>query len=224
MFAAILLGLVVSVAAAPHRAAPEYGRLSDYVYDDNVFDTHKFWSELEASLLLEQILEDFYKHFPSRVDIAGVRGHEYQVLITIPDYEEKDIVVKARTGVLMVEATRAAGSDLHHYLDVRSLPAAVDPAGKWNYNEGVLNITFPLRGPVETSSEELGTAAPATAAPRDREEMEPAGEATDDADVGLDQDKVQDIDTNEIKQSSVEATTYAVDMNNEIEFVPVSLK
>ncbi|KAJ8735902.1 hypothetical protein PYW07_007522 [Mythimna separata] len=247
MIALLLCGIIAGACAAPQfefsfgppRHRPYFSnfdtRLQPYA-DDNVFDTGRFWSDLSKELKeLDDMLADFSRRFPTSVSQEGVEGTEYKVTISLPDFEEKDIVVKAREGLLMIQANHkySEGSE-RNYLDVRTLPDTVNVTGNWIFEHGVLKITFPLKDGVVVKTTEVAAVTEqqpeldTTVRPYfegSREEIETNVNDVQDADVGLgrgDLDKDNEVRTNEIADSNtVEATTYAVDLKDEIEFVPV---
>lgn len=203
-----------------------------------MFDTGRFWADLSKELReLDDMLADFSHRFPASASSQeGVDGNEYKITVSLPEFEEKDIVVKARDGLLMIQANHkySLGSE-RNYLDVRTLPDTVNVTGNWIFEKGVLKITFPLKKVEKASetpevteevlTEQLGT----TIRPvfeGSREEMDTnINEHVQDADIGVgrgDLDKESELKTNEIPdRNTVEATTYAVDLKDEVEFVPV---
>lgn len=238
MFSLCLLGLLAAASAAPqyfqerphhhHHHGPHlhqgYGALSDEVFGEDLFDTKRFWEGLSLEMhKFDQILTDFSRHFPSMVANQGIVGDEYQITITLTGFEEKDIVVKAREGVLMVQAVhKSEDGNQKSFMDLRTLPAYVNVTGNWAYKNDVLKISFPLKyKPTETP-------VPATEEPilHSREEMDPTVETdVQNADVGLERGDNDDaVRTNVIPRQNVEATTYAVDLKDEVEFVPVKYK
>uniref|UniRef100_A0A2A4K8A8 SHSP domain-containing protein n=1 Tax=Heliothis virescens TaxID=7102 RepID=A0A2A4K8A8_HELVI len=250
MIALLLCALVAGAAAAPQfdfddmfeqRPRPYFSnyhlRSHPYV-NENVFDTGRFWSDLSKELRdLDTMLADFSRRFPASVTTSqgGIVGNEYKITIGLSGFEEKDIVVKARDGLVMIQANHKFGEGSErNYLDVRTLPDSVNVTGNWVFEGETLKITFPLKEgtivPTEpTTTEQRGfetTVGPSFAG--SREEIETnvnEGVQVQDVDVGIgrgDQDKEQDLKTNEIPdRNAVEATTYAVDLKDEVEFVPV---
>ncbi|KAJ8735998.1 hypothetical protein PYW08_006654 [Mythimna loreyi] len=241
MIALLLCGLLAGACAAPQfefsfgAPAPRdslfnyHTRLHPYS-DDNVFDTGRFWSDLSKELKeLDDMLADFTRRFPSSVSQENIEGNEYKIIIALPDFDEKDIVVKAREGLLMIQANHkyTEGSE-RNYLDVRTLPDTVNVTGNWIFEHGILKITFPLKdGAVVTTTTEVAQPeVDTTVRPYfegSREEIETNVNDVQDADVGAgrgDLDKENDVRTNEIADSNtVEATTYAVDLKDENEIV-----
>ncbi|XP_026739108.1 uncharacterized protein LOC113501975 [Trichoplusia ni] len=240
MIALLLFGLIAGACAAPQFDFGDRSSFSQGLHfhlrpytDDSIFNTQRFWSDLSNELKeLDDMLAALSRRFPNPVAQEGIEGNEYKIIISLPDFEEKDIVVKAREGLLAIQASHKyeAGSE-RNYLDVRTLPTSVNVAGNWIFENGILRITFPLKeGAVtpetaQTSTEQVAT----TQQPifeGSREEIETNIKETDqDADVGLgrgDNDKENELKTNEIPDANkVEATTYAVDLKDEVEFVPV---
>lgn len=253
MFAVLLVSLVAACAAAPsprfghHHHHGEHAPFSSGPsfqpaqldpgfappqrnYDpfgDDVFDTRQFWAEMANELRqLDEMLAQFSANFPSVTSSQGVDGKQYKITIPLAGFDEKDIVVKAREGLLMVQAVHKLEGDAtgeRSYLDIKTLPSRVNVTGSWTYEDNVLKIVFPLKPEAETG-EVFGTdvtEAPVTEA-HSREEMSPTGSAEGDVDVGThDIDLNRELFTNEIPRNSVEATTYAVDLKDEVEFVPV---
>lgn len=244
MIALILCGLIAGACAAPQyewdldSSRPLFSnyhmRHNSYV-NDNLFDTGRFWSDLSKEMKeLDEMLADLSRRFPTSVSQEGIEGNEYKITISLPDYDEKDIVVKARKGMLMIQANHKYGEGSEKtYLDVRTLPDSVNVTGNWIFQQGVLKITFPLNnGAVVTPTTEV---IPTTEEQYDttsrphfagsREEIETNVNDVQDADVGLgrgDSDKENEVKTNEIPDgNTIEATTYAVDLKDEVEFVPV---
>ncbi|CAK1602512.1 unnamed protein product [Parnassius mnemosyne] len=240
MFKIVLLGLLASASAAPHhyshgppspfRHGDEVG-LGDRYFSNDIFDTRRFWMELSREMaMFDQLLVDFAKRFPSSVSSEGIdtETNEYKVTIPLAGFEEKDIIVKAREGLLMVQAVqKPEGGIERSYLDIRSLPNIVNVNGSWTFNEGVLKIVFPLLSKPETeeTTTKITTVVPEIFKPESREEIDNQSNDNRDADVGVnrgDTDKEVELMTNVIpKRQPVEATTYAVDLKDEVEFVPV---
>lgn len=215
-----LFCLVAAAMAAPWRDTPDtYGALSDYVSDDHIFDTNRFWRQLQASLM-QQLLEDLYKHFPSDVTQEGVVDDQYRIVVPLEGYDEKDIVVKAQPGALMIQAVRIEGANKVSYLNARTLPADVDVAGRWGYEDGVLTIAFPLKNKtVGTTESELEVQT--TGSPVSREELET------ESSVNVDErgsEAADMVGNNEITSNDIEDSTYAVDLKGDVEFVPIQVK
>ncbi|CAH0695553.1 unnamed protein product [Spodoptera exigua] len=239
MIAFVLCALVAAAAAAPHIDYPRrefmphlHIQARPYLNGD-IFDTSKFWADMSRELRdFDDMMNDFVRRFPTSTSQEGFEGNEYKITIPLSDFEEKDIVVKAREGLLMVQAIHIYAEGMSkNYLDVRTLPDTVNVAGNWVFDKGVLKITFPLKSgavtpaPVPTTTQSsFETERPTFGGSREEIESN-VNVGVQDADVGLgrgDQDKVTELKTNEIPQgNTVEATTYAVDLKDEVEFVPV---
>ncbi|CAH0727663.1 unnamed protein product, partial [Brenthis ino] len=233
MFALVLLGCLALSSAAPrhyhhpyHHHGPPHGSsyeacLERYL-EEEMFNTRRFWDELGREMLeLDTVLADFGKY---RIQIEG---NEYIIRISLPNYEEKEIAVKARKGLVMVQAVhQEEGEPQRNYLDVRTLPDSVNEAGSWSFENGVLKIVFPI-AKKEITEGEVPTEAPVTEAPQhSREDMEPTSNenANRNADVESDRGdlgKNTELLTNEIpKHNSVETTTHAVDLKDDFKLVP----
>ncbi|CAB3256201.1 unnamed protein product [Arctia plantaginis] len=250
MISLLIFGLIASAYAAPN-AIPSWhpyrhgnhhhGQsrfLSQYHHhsqldSNNYFDTNKFWADFNKEMKnLNDMLTEFSQHFPTIVSQDSVVGNEYRITIPLSGFEVKDIIVKARKGFLMIQAhhKNSEGNE-NNYLNVRALPATVTVNGKWNYDGSVLKIMFPLKEGVETQTVEsvsVISTDPTTEIPKlDRENVDqthledPVN--SQDADVGLNRGDVDtEVKTDEFDdRNTVEATTYAVDLQNEVEFVPI---
>lgn len=230
-------------------AAPFYGHHSDEegglgwsqpqseidLFSGQMFDAHQFWRELADEMhRMDQMLNEFSKHFPSTTSNEGIEDNQYAVTITLTGFDEKDIAVKAREGVLMIQAVHnTEDGNEKSYIDLRTLPTYVNVNGTWTYDKGVLKISFPLKEkPTEdggvTESTTTTTEATTEEKERSREEMEPTtGYENGDADVGAergDMGRERELLTNSIyPYRPVEATTYSVDLKNDVEFVPVKM-
>ncbi|XP_063827040.1 uncharacterized protein LOC135076515 [Ostrinia nubilalis] len=238
MFLLVLMCLGLA-AAAPHfrhhhghRHGFDEFHMDDFhpAFGQDMFDTNRFWIDIEAELRqLDDLMRQVHTRFPGAQSTAGIVDNQYKVTIPLTGFEEKEIIVKAREGVLMVQATHNTEDGIgKNYLEVRSMPESVDVAGVWTYENEVLTITFPLKqtATLPTTIVPRGEAQPVTEESTVTEAIEKTEDHTDDvqdADVGLrsDFDKEHDIQTNEITKVPVEATTYAVDLKNQYEFVPV---
>lgn len=207
---------------AKQRTAPEA---------NNLFDTNAFWTEFSKEMKeLDEMMAEFTRRFSARMSQEGVEGNEYRITITLSGFKEEDIIVKAREGLLMIQAHHKyeEGSE-RNYLDIRHLPSAVNVTGTWTFDKGVLKVVFPLIEGFETQTVEsvnvVSTDFTTKRPTFDREEVENHNDKTvgvQDADVGLSKNDGRDVMTNEISDSNfVEATTYAVDLKDEVEFVPV---
>ncbi|KAM3967540.1 uncharacterized protein ACR2FA_010614 [Aphomia sociella] len=234
MYTIVILSVLAVATAAPHYYHHHHGfppgpppsHYGHYPgYGENLFDTRSFWAELETEMRqLDEMLKDFYTKFPSSVSSEGVDGDQYKIVIPLSGYEEQEIAVKAREGVLMVQAVQKSdGGSQRSYLDVRTLPDCIELSGTWTYDKKVLTIAFPLKeGAISTDNPV--TQSPTTAVvEQSREEIGHDNDDVQDADIGARGDKDTEILTNEIpdRQNSVEATTYSVDLKNEVEFVPI---
>ncbi|CAH0405145.1 unnamed protein product [Chilo suppressalis] len=242
MIKLLVLSFLAAASAAPqfnhHRHSPfsqDFHNDFDVnpYFGEEMFDTHRFWLDLELQLRqMDSMLQDFHRHFPKSTSSAGVVGHEYKVVIALPGFEEKDVIVKAREGVLMVQAVHKSDEGSHNnYIDIRTLPANVDVSGVWTFEDGVVTIVFPIKGVSTTTEAPSTTPEMMEAVTRglgDREEMGNGNSYENDnqdADVGVSHNVEKDhaIRTNEI-QRGIEATTYAIDLKDEVEFVPVHYK
>nr|QNN88709.1 heat shock protein [Spodoptera frugiperda] len=235
MIGLVLCALVAAAAAAPHfdyprrEFLPQLHRQARPYISDDIFDTSRFWADMSREMKeFEDMMNEFTRNFPTSTSQEGFEGNEYKITIPLTDFEEKDIVVKAREGLLMVQAIHKYKS----YLDIRTLPDNVNVAGNWVFDKGVLRITFPVKSgsnspaPVPTSTQTPSFETEQPTFGGSREEIETnSNVGVLDADVGLgrgDQDKATELKTNEIPQgNTVEATTYAVDLKDEVEFVPI---
>ncbi|CAG9796311.1 unnamed protein product [Diatraea saccharalis] len=243
MIAFLVLGLLAAASAAPapqfsrHRHSPFSQDFDDDFhmqpfFDDDIFDTQRFWQQLDSELRqMNTMIENFHRHFPTSTSSGGIVGNEYRVVINLHGFDEKDISVKARDNVLMVQAVHKTGEqNVNTYMDLRTLPDCVNASGVWTFANDVLTVVFPLKSKctTETPASTEGI-EDVTKGLEDREEMDNSDRSNAnndlDADVGVSDNNSKDeaIRTNEI-QKSVEATTYAVDLKNEVEFVPVHYK
>ncbi|CAH0727662.1 unnamed protein product, partial [Brenthis ino] len=235
MFALVLLGCLALSSAAPrhyhhpyHHHGSSYEASLERYLEEEMFNTRRFWDELRREMLeLDTMLADFGRYYPSSISSEQIEGNEYIITISLPNYEEKEIAVKARKGLVMVQAVhQEEGEPQRNYLDVRTLPDCVNEAGSWSFENGVLKIVFPI-AKKEIAEGEVPTEAPVTEAPQhSREDMEPTSNenANRNADVESDRGdlgKNTELLTNEIpKHNSVETTTHAVDLKDEVELVP----
>ncbi|XP_050669814.1 uncharacterized protein LOC126968745 [Leptidea sinapis] len=218
MLLIIVLGILASVSAAPrghgYHDYNEFG-MNNYFRDD-MFDTKRFWEEVRREIF-QDIMEGFTKHFPTVTSNEGIIGNEYKIKMSLNGFLEKDVAVKARKGLVMVQAVQNIAMGVQSsFLVIKSLPDYVNENGIWILDNGILDITFPLN-----NGTEISTSAPNFS----REEIENTNVINEEnADVGAergDRDEAE-ITHNEMpRESKVEATTYAVDLNDEVEFVPV---
>ncbi|KAJ2947996.1 hypothetical protein O0L34_g9788 [Tuta absoluta] len=198
-------------------------------FNGQVFDTQRFWAEMAAEFQkIDQVLNELYTHFPATTSEHGIKGNEYVITMSLSGFEENDIKVKAREGVLMVQAVhKSDNGNQRSYIDVKTLPNYVNVNGTWTYEEGILKIVFPLNSKPEMTTEAVITQAPSTENNidvREREEVEETHNENPnrDADVGLEfGERDQDNEIPDTQVDPVEATTYAVDLKNEFELVPV---
>lgn len=239
----VLLTFLAVASAAPHYGYHnhEQGGLGwpqpqMNPFHGDIFDARQFWRELSEEMhRMDLILNEFNQHFPTTISDEGVKDNEYCVTVTLSGFDEKDIAVKAREGVLMIQAIhKTEEGNERSYIDLRSLPTYVNVNGTWTYDNGNLKITFPLKEtPTEvgdvTEDSIVTTEASTEEIERSREQMEPTnGDETMDADVGVgrgDSDRERELLTNGIfpYRPPVEATTYSVDLKNEVEFVPMQI-
>ncbi|NP_001112375.1 uncharacterized protein LOC114250694 [Bombyx mandarina] len=221
MIALVLCGLLAAVSAAPqyyhgssHWPYHHYDPFSPYVRE-SMLDTHSLWSNLANEMQhLDNMMKELSLKFPSIINEGRVEGDKYQISIHLPGYEQKDINVKAKNGVLMVQANSA----FNHYLKIQNLPWDVNSEGSWVYEKDVLKITFPLKQKQpEDSKRPVAEPTETTSTNVSREEMEFTTESNvRDVDVGLETAQK----TNEIAKA-VEATTYAVNIRDDAEFLPI---
>lgn len=257
----IVLGLLACAAAAPqyygqhhhqrhpwnhYPPPPPNDYLGDYFSPQYHFDTPRFWSQLSRELMeMDRILEEFYKRFPSNVNNEGLVNNEYVITIDLPGFDEKNIVVKGKDNILMIQAIQKPEDDgkqslsEKYYMDIRTLPSYVKATGTgtWTYSENVLKIVFPVKDvptTTETSVEVMTTESPAEE--HSREEMDVVKTTEDEqvgnADIGVDNPRgdrdhkqteieTNEIPTNEVIKTTEVVTTYPVDFNNDIDFVRV---
>ncbi|CAB3241232.1 unnamed protein product [Arctia plantaginis] len=249
MISVLLFGFIASACAAPQfhdgfrnrfgppPFYPDYrhfhpARQQTAPEANNLFDTNAFWSEFSKEIKeLDEMMAEFTRRFSTRMSQEGVEGNEYRITITLSGFEEKDIIVKAREGLLMIQAHHKyeEGSE-RNYLDIRHLPASVNVTGTWSFDKGVLKVVFPLKegsNPQTVESVNVVSTDFTTKKPTfDREEVVETHDdetvGVQDADVGLVEKDDREVMTNEIPDSNVvEATTYSVDLKDEVEFVPV---
>ncbi|XP_028042583.1 uncharacterized protein LOC114252283 [Bombyx mandarina] len=221
MIALVLCGLLAAVSAAPqhyyhgpsHWSFYHYDPYSSYV-QGSMFGTHMVWSNLGNGMQnLDNTMKTLPLKLPSSKDEGRGEGDKYRVTIPLPGYDQKDINVKAKDGVLMVQAT----SNFNHYLKIQNLPRDVNPEGNWIYEKDVLKITFPLKQKQpEDSQTPIVEPTKTTSTNESREEMEfTTKNNVRDADVSL--ETAQKF--NEIA-NAVETTTHAVNFRDDVQFLP----
>ncbi|XP_050345817.1 uncharacterized protein LOC126770468 [Nymphalis io] len=238
--AIVLFAVVACASAAPryhnHFHHHPYSHDGDEAslerfIEREIFDTRRFWEELRREMMgIDKMIADLNKNFGTFLSNAKIEGNKYKIRIFLNGFEEKEIAVKAKKRLLIVQAVhKADGEPERNYVDLRTLPDYVDINGSWTFENGVLTVEFPLERSVEVTEATI-TEAPVTLLPEhSREEVEsnPTVEENQDADIGIergDLGKDKNISTNEIssgQQSAVEATTYAVDLKDEVELVPI---
>ncbi|XP_046961950.1 uncharacterized protein LOC124531407 [Vanessa cardui] len=238
--AIVLFAVVACASAAPryhdhfhHHPYSHDGDVSlERFIEREIFDTRRFWEELRREMMgIDKMIADLNKNFGTFLSNEKIEGNQYKITISLNGFEEKEIAVKAKKRLLIVQAVHKGGDDgpERNYLDLRTLPDFVDINGSWTFENGVLTVVFPVERSVE-GTEATITEVPVTQAPEhSREEVEsnPTVEENQDADIGIergDLGKDKNILTNEIssgQQSAVEATTYAVDLKDEVELVPI---
>ncbi|XP_032519110.1 uncharacterized protein LOC116771374 [Danaus plexippus] len=239
MIAVILLGLLACASAAPwhnhrhYRGNSHYEEDDDYLdsfFENQMFDTRRFWNEISREMLrLDSMLADLSKHFPHQYPTVEVNDKEYKITLNLPGFDEKEVVVKAKKGLLVVQAVHKEGDvPERNYLIVRSLPDDVGENGSWTYENGVLRVIFPIsKNVTDITAKDVTDVPTQTVAPEhSREEMENAGE---NKDLNEDIDEIKpdsnrnDLITNEIphQENTVEATTYAVGLNDDVELLPM---
>ncbi|KAJ8730260.1 hypothetical protein PYW07_017298 [Mythimna separata] len=134
MIALLLCGIIAGACAAPQ-------------FNEFPFKTpQRRPSFFNFDNFMSGFMSDFSRGFPTIVPQEGVEGTEYKITISLPDFEEQDIVVKARERLLMIEANH---KDLNIYMYNTTLPDTVNLNGNWNFEHGVLKITFPLKDGVK---------------------------------------------------------------------------
>ncbi|KAI5645068.1 hypothetical protein NE865_03042 [Phthorimaea operculella] len=213
----------------PYVKTPARDSSVEDFFNGQVFDTQRFWAEMAAEFQkIDQVLSELYTHFPATTSEHGIKGNEYVITMSLTGFEENDIKVKAREGVLMVQAVhKSDNGNQRSYIDVKTLPSYVNVNGTWTYEAGILKIVFPLNSKPEISTEAVVTQAPSTESNidvREKEEVEETHNqnANRDADVGLEMgERDQDNEIPDTHVDPVEATTYAVDLKDEVELVPV---
>lgn len=236
-----VLCLFLLVAAA--TAAPRYYTSDDYRlhhphhgshradlfnFDAPIFDTRSFWSQLtEEMRSIETMMEDFYKHFPSLISSEGIENGVYKIQVPLAGFEDEEISVTVKNSVLMIQAVHKSDGEVQkQYLDFRTVPAQIDESsGKYSYDKKVLVVTFNVseRGedrrvlPKVDVNTEFVTEAPKV---EDREEMEPH-DNTINTDEDVETYKDIHLLTNEIPRKETEATTYPVNLKEDVEFYPI---
>lgn len=220
-----------------HRPSSPF---SDEFFGGPVFDTGRFWRELSDELEhLNNVMEQFHRHFSINFATVGYENNEYKITIPLTGFDEKDITVKAKSGVLMIQAVHRSedGNMEKHYLDVRGLPDDISLSGTYTYDKNTLKISFPVikksESPVdsftelpvvhvteETSTDESVNRSVEEMVPQNKDENKHDADASVEVSRG---DKDREIITNSIpnNDNQVEATTYSVDLKDEVEFVPI---
>ncbi|CAF4861824.1 unnamed protein product [Pieris macdunnoughi] len=217
----ILIGLVAAAGAAPRFPFSDETSLEN-MFNDDIFSMNNFWQEFGREMAtLEQRISQMSRNLPQVVTKEGVEGNEYKIEIPLTGFQESDISVKARPGLLKVVAKHNFGpGSTSNYIIARSLPDFVGANGDWTYEDGILKIVFPLNNNANEGSDQQ------TVAPNhSREEIET--DNTDNganADIGLDRSgQDSELMTNEIpSKGPVEGTTYSEGLKDDVEFVPLS--
>ncbi|KAJ8735870.1 hypothetical protein PYW07_007490 [Mythimna separata] len=84
---------------------------------------------------------------PQFNDFQGVEGTEYKVTVPLYDFKPKDVVVKAREGLVKIQVTDKNQNTIS---TIKTLPDTVNLHGSnWIIEHGVLKITFPLKDGVK---------------------------------------------------------------------------
>ncbi|XP_045449752.1 uncharacterized protein LOC123658362 [Melitaea cinxia] len=240
MIAFALLAIVACASAAPHYHHDHHRHHHNNFHDNDdfsldkfmegsVFDTSSFWEQMRKEMIgLTAMIEDLRQRFPTGLMEEKIEGNEYKITISLTGFTDKEIVVKARKGLLIVEAVhKVDGEPGRSYLDLRTLPDVVNVNGSWTYENGLLKIVFPLEH--KSEGEPAVTEAVVTQAPEHSHEVvetEQKGTNDQNADVGIvggATNNGNSVSANEIPQGqNVEATTYAVDLKGEVELVPIT--
>lgn len=142
MYSIVFFGLLAFVAASPRHHHHHRSDYDDYFKDD-IFDLRRFWREFRRDM---SELENIFRRFKGNTCSEGIVGNEYKVSIRLRGFNEDDITVKAKKGLLIIQAMKGGPNSGKNYLDVRSLPDYVNEIGQWTYEDGVLNIGFPITG------------------------------------------------------------------------------
>ncbi|CAH3954783.1 uncharacterized protein LOC123714496 [Pieris brassicae] len=217
----ILIGLVAAAGAAPRFPFSDETSLEN-MFNDNMFSMKNFWQQFGREMAtLEQRISQMSRNLPHVVTKEGVEGNEYKIEIPLTGFQESDISVKARPGLLKVVAQHNFGpGSTSNYIIARSLPEFVGASGDWTYENGILKIVFPLNNNASEGPDQQ------TVAPNhSREEIETDNTDTGaNADIGLDKTgQESELMTNEIpSKRPVEGTTYAEGLKDDYEFVPLS--
>lgn len=205
---------------------PPYYSSEDY-FGNRMFDTRRFWAELAQEMMsLDQMLQEFYNHFPKVTSEEGFQNGQYKISIPLSGFTSEDVVVKVKNHVVMVQAIhKADGGHEKHYVDIRTVPANVDvTTGTYIFENEVLNISFKVKGDIEEAVPVTEGSTVETEKEHSREEMEPHSDDTnEDENVDMKSSSDKEIISNEIPthQQNLEATTYSVLKNDDVEFVPV---
>ncbi|CAK1540358.1 unnamed protein product [Leptosia nina] len=212
----ILLFGIACASAAPRFPFSDESSLESMMSDD-IMNMKSFWRQFNREMAtLEDRIQAITKSIPQVATKEGIEGNQYTIEIPLNGFQESDISVKARKGLLKVEARHNFGpGSTTNYMVVRSLPDCVGENGDWTYDNGILKIVFPVNS---TEATEIQTAEPS----HSREEIETDNtDINTNADIGIDNsDSNVDIQTNEIPKA--EGTTYSEGLKDDYEFVPLS--
>ncbi|XP_038220847.1 uncharacterized protein LOC119838801 [Zerene cesonia] len=229
MIVATLFGLLACVSGAPQykyhgQFLNELGSF-ERMLDDEIFSMQNFWTQLRNDMLnLENSLKDITRQISINSPTEKIEGNAYQIKLSLPDYEEKDVSVEMGRGLLKIEAYKMMDTgSMKHLIYSKMLPLNVEDTGTWEFENNVLTVTIPLKG-VDAVSSNNDKEDKSTEREHSREELE-EDDANDNmnADVGIETTMQPELLTNEIPQSKVEATTYS-ERDSDIDFVPIRYK
>ncbi|CAH2102041.1 unnamed protein product [Euphydryas editha] len=176
--------------------------------DSYVFHMKKIWEELQRGMM---------EGLPKTLFEEKIEENNYKITIYLPGFEQNEIAVTAKKGLLTIQAIHKVECGLEkNYLDVRILPEFVDVNGTWTFEDCLLTIVFPLVG--KSNDEPVTTEVSVTQEPEHNTEVvdtDQKGSGEQDTDDGIirgDQGENNTVSPDGIspRKETVETTTYPI--------------
>ncbi|XP_022115696.2 uncharacterized protein LOC110993658 [Pieris rapae] len=150
MLAYLLLGLIATVSAAPHKEInkdDDDQTLKNFItnkFNKIEAESRDFWQQYEREMkTFEDKMNALSRHFPNPILAEGFDGDKYVIKVSLHGFEEDDILVQTKKTAVVIEAHHSNGNSKNNFFNVRTLPSEVK-SGFWTYEDDILTVECEL--------------------------------------------------------------------------------